>query len=93
MERNEKTMRNAKAIRVTKVGEVTEAGAIPAAVPMWSTPIGVLAHRGTVHSVLITPPGSCNPGGATNVTDSFDIQVKTPKNVVSSTRVFVNYKN
>ena len=63
----------------------------PATVPMWSTPLGLLAHRGTIHSIQITPPAACNTAGANSVTETFDIKVTMPKLVVSSVNVNVSY--
>jgi hypothetical protein len=63
----------------------------PATVPMWNTPLGLLAHRGTIHSIQITPPAACNTAGLNSATETFDIKVTTPKGVVSLVNVNVSY--
>lgn len=88
---NQNPMPPGSTITATPVGAFT-AVVNPSVVPMWSTPLGYLAHRGTVHSVLITPPATCNTLGPNSVAGNFDLKLVTPKGVASLIRVNVSYK-
>lgn len=76
---------------------VTVGAIAPATVPMWDIAnlgIGQAPHRGTVHSVVVAPPGTCNTAGATlHTTDTvFNISVTSPKGAISNTPVTLIYR-
>ncbi|MBC7414774.1 MAG: hypothetical protein H7327_07560 [Herminiimonas sp.] len=55
------------------VGKTTIGEIIPSAVPITRVAIP--------HTIPVIPPGTCKEGGATTVTDSFDIKIATPLGV------------
>jgi len=93
---NDNPMPPASTLAITSSsGNVTLGAISPAAVPMWDTArlgIGLAAHRGTVHSVLVTPPATCTAGGANVHSDAtFNITVTSPKGGIANTPVTLTY--
>ena len=88
---NQNPMPPGSKITATPNGAFT-AVAIPSVVPMWSTSMGQLPHRGTVHSVVVKPPATCNTTGTNSFAENFDLTLTTPKGVASLVRVNVSYK-
>lgn len=77
-------------------GNLGALSASPSAVPMWNIAalgIGTAPQRGTVHTIMVTPPATCSTGGATVHNDaSFNLTVTSPLGGVTSTPVVLTYK-
>src|SRR5262249_12285151 len=95
---NDNPMPPGTTITATQVTNATVGAASPAAVPMWNLGalgVGQVSHRGTVHTIAVTPPAACNTGGGTlHTTDSFfNLTFTSPLAGVASTVVTLQYKS
>lgn len=97
VDENDNPMPPDSKISVSPLTGFTISTASPSTVPMYRTSIGETGHRGTVHSISITPPPpvngvGCQVGGVAAIRNSFFIEVKSPLGLTRSTQVDVLYR-